>query len=70
MLILWRRDWEDIVIGDDIVITVIECRHGRARIGITAPDMVPIHRREVYETIKEKEGANRRTIPPEKKAEP
>ena len=52
MLVLSRRRNEDIVIGDDIVITVLEQRGDVTRIGIEAPKQVPVHRREVYEAIK------------------
>ena len=51
MLVLSRRRNEDIVIGDDIVITVLEQRGDVTRIGIEAPKQVPVHRREVYEAI-------------------
>ncbi len=51
MLVLSRRPNESIVINDKIVITVIEIRGDKVRLGIEAPRDVPIHRTEVYEAI-------------------
>lgn len=53
-LILSRKQGESIVIGDGIIITVVELRNrGRSvvRLGITAPKGVPVHRQEVYDAI-------------------
>ena len=55
MLVLSRKKNESIVIRDDIVITVVEVRGDKVRLGIEAPREVPVHRREVYEKIKESE---------------
>ena len=51
MLVLSRHRDESIIIGDDIVVTVVDIRGDKVRIGIKAPDDVTIHRREVYERI-------------------
>jgi len=53
MLVLTRKEDESIVIRDDIVITVVEIRADKVRLGIEAPKEVPVHRREIYEKIKE-----------------
>lgn len=53
MLILTRRKGESIVVGDDIEIRVLEVSGDAVRIGIKAPQEVPIHRREIYEAIQE-----------------
>jgi len=51
MLVLSRRNGEDVLIPQhDIVITVIEARGGKARLGITAPANVTILRRELHES--------------------
>ena len=55
MLVLSRKKSETIVIGDDIVITVVEVRGDKVRLGIEAPKDVPVHRREVYDAIKKAE---------------
>ncbi len=52
MLVLSRKKNESIVIGNQIVITVVEVRGDRVRLGIEAPQEVPVHRREVYELLK------------------
>mgnify|MGYP001575826419 CR=1 FL=1 len=51
MLVLARRVGENIVIGDDIVVTVVEIRGGKVRLGIRAPKKVPVHRQEVFDAI-------------------
>ena len=53
MLVLSRKQNESIIINDDIVITVVEIRSGKVRLGIEAPKEVTVHRREVYDAIKE-----------------
>lgn len=51
MLVLSRQLDESIMIGDDIVITLVDVRGDKIRLGIAAPTDVPIHRQEVYEAI-------------------
>jgi carbon storage regulator len=53
MLVLSRKKDESIVIRDDIVVTIVEIRSDKVRLGIDAPKEVPVHRREVYDAIKE-----------------
>ena len=55
MLVLSRRTWQDIRIGDDITVTVVEIQDDCVRIGIKAPRSVPVHREDVYDQIKERE---------------
>jgi carbon storage regulator len=51
MLILTRRANERILIGDNIFVTVLASNRGFARIGITAPKDVSVHREEIYHRI-------------------
>lgn len=52
MLVLSRHRDESIMIGDDVVITVVDIRGDKVRLGIEAPAEVPVHRQEIYEAIK------------------
>jgi carbon storage regulator len=51
MLVLSRQRDESIMIGDNIVITVVDVRGDKVRLGIEAPTEIPVHRHEVYEAI-------------------
>lgn len=51
MLVLTRKLGEGIVIGDDVVITVVEMKGGNVRIGIDAPRNKKIYRQEVYSRV-------------------
>ena len=51
MLVLSRQRDESIIIGDNIVITVVDVRGDKVRLGIDAPREVSVHRREIYEAI-------------------
>ena len=52
MLVLTRKAGESIVIGSDVVVTVIELRGGQVRVGIDAPRDVQVHREEIYEEVR------------------
>ncbi len=65
MLILTRRSGENIIVGDDIVISVIEVRGDAVRIGIKAPRSVSVHREEVY---RELQIANQKAASPSEEA--
>ncbi len=52
MLVLTRRIGESLVIGDDVVIRVLDVKGDVVRIGVDAPRHVQIHRQEVYEAVK------------------
>ena len=51
MLVLSRQRDESIFIGDNIKITVVDIRGDKVRLGIEAPNEIPVHRQEVYEAI-------------------
>ena len=55
MLVLSRKKDESFIIRDNIVVTVVEIRGDKVRLGIEAPKDVPVHRREVYDAIKRSE---------------
>ena len=47
MLVLSRHRDESIMIGDDIVVTIVDIRGDKVRLGIDAPTDIPVHRQEV-----------------------
>ena len=51
MLVLTRREDESIMIGDDIVVKVLDLKENQVKIGIVAPKSVSVHRQEIYEAI-------------------
>ena len=52
MLVLSRHCGEDIRIGDDVVVRVVDIRGDKVRLGIMAPSHIPVHREEIYRAIK------------------
>jgi carbon storage regulator len=52
VLILTRHTGETLNIGDQIQVTVLGIIRNQVRIGIDAPRKVPVHRKEIYEKIK------------------
>ncbi len=77
MLLLTRKLGENIRIGDDVKITIVEVKGNHVKLGIDAPPSVKVHREEIYERIQQEnrraqqtksEGAN--GSGPEPKSEP
>ncbi len=58
MLVLSRKSGEEVVIGNGVSVKVVEIRHGKVRLGFTAPPEVPVHRREIADAIARKAAAN------------
>jgi carbon storage regulator len=57
MLILTRRPGERVVIGDEILVTVMGVSGHTVRLGIVAPEGVPIYREEIWLAVKEENRA-------------
>lgn len=53
MLVLTRKPRQQIMIGDDIVVNVVEVQGDNVRIAIEAPREVKIYRGEIYRAIQE-----------------
>jgi carbon storage regulator len=57
MLILTRRVGENLRIGEEVSVVVLEVNGNQVRLGITAPKSVTVHREEVFERIAQEERA-------------
>jgi carbon storage regulator len=57
MLILTRRPGERVVIGEDILVTVMGVSGHTVRLGIAAPQGVSIYREEIWEAVREENRA-------------
>ena len=55
MLVLSRKKNERIMIGEDIVLTIVDVRGDKVRIGIEAPSHVPVHRQEIYVALQQED---------------
>lgn len=62
MLVLSRKRDESIMIGDNVEITIVDVRGDKVRLGITAPKEVPVHRREIYDTIQREKAAGKDSV--------
>lgn len=51
MLVLQRKQHEEVIIGDAIIVRVVDIRGDKVRLGFEAPKEMPVHRREVWEAI-------------------
>ena len=63
MLVLSRHRDESIMIGDDVVVTIVDIRGDKVRLGIDAPTSIPVHRQEVYEAIQRENQQAAKTDP-------
>jgi len=63
VLIITRRPGEKIMLGDDIVIEVIEVSGSSVRVGIAAPKSVPVYREEIWRSVKEENATAAATDP-------
>ncbi len=65
MLVLTRRANQSIMIGHEIVVTVLEVRGDQVRLGIKAPRSIDVHREEIFAQLQQ---ANRDAVKPPKEA--
>jgi len=67
-LVLSRKKDESLVIGDNIVVTVVDIRGDKVRLAIQCPNEIPVHRQEVYEAIQRENlraaGLDPNAVPP------
>ena len=52
MLVLTRCKNKSIMVGENVEVMIVDIRGNKVRLGITAPEDIPVHRKEVYEAIK------------------
>ncbi len=57
MLVLTRKSNQSIMIGDEIEVSVLSVMGEKVRIGIQAPQKVPVFRKEIYLEIHRETGA-------------
>ncbi len=51
MLVLTRKSGESLIVGDDVIITVVEIKGGQVKLGVDAPKSIAIYRTELLEKI-------------------
>ncbi len=52
MLILTRKIGESLMIGDNIIVTILGVKGTQVRIGVNAPKDISVHREEIYKKLK------------------
>jgi len=65
MLVLSRKQNQQVVISDDITIVIVEIKGDKVRLGIDAPKNISVHRKEVYDAIQNSTAAIISSIPVE-----
>ena len=68
MLVLSRLRDESIIIGDNVVVTVVDVRGDKVKLGIDAPKEISVHRQEVYDAIRRENQQASRLAPKEAQA--
>ena len=63
MLIITRRPGEKIMLGDDIVVHVMEIVGNSVRVGIQAPRSVPVYREEIWDAVRQENQAAAKSAP-------
>ena len=63
VLIITRRPGEKIMLGDDVVVEVVEVSGSSVRLGIQAPRSVPVYREEIWRSVKQENAAAAATDP-------
>ncbi len=63
MLIITRKPGEKIMVGDDVVVHVMEIVGNTVRVGIQAPREVPVYREEIWNAVRSENEAAAGTAP-------
>jgi carbon storage regulator len=62
MLVLTRKIGERIIIGNDVVLTVLALPGNRVKLGISGPPEIPIHREELLQAIANEESSAKQSL--------
>lgn len=62
MLILSRKKEESLIINGNIEIKILEVVNGNVKLGVVAPKEVQVHRKEVFDKIKQENKESARTV--------
>jgi carbon storage regulator len=65
VLIITRRAGERIMVGDDVVVEIMEIVGNSVRVGISAPRSVPVYREEIYAAVRDENRAAAQSAPVE-----
>jgi carbon storage regulator len=63
VLIITRKPGEKIMLGDDVVIHVMEIVGNSVRVGIQAPRSLPVYREEIWDAVREENRAAASALP-------
>jgi carbon storage regulator len=63
VLIITRRAGERVMVGDDVVVEVMEIVGNSVRVGISAPRSVPVYREEIYTAVRDENRAAAQAAP-------
>ena len=63
MLIITRKPGEKIMLGDDVVVHVMEIVGNTVRVGIEAPRSLPIYREEIWDAVRQENQAASQAAP-------
>ena len=63
MLIITRRPGEKIMLGDEIVVHVMEIVGNSVRVGIQAPRSLPVYREEIWDAVRQENQAAAKAAP-------
>ena len=65
MLLITRRAGEKIMVGDDVIVHVMEIVGNTVRVGIEAPRALPVYREEIWNAVREENRAAAAAAPRE-----